>query len=113
MCSSGARSVTPVGNARYVTGARPATQIQRTRWYRATAVGVGAMSALRVLGVGADDVAYQPVTHHVRVAQVAEPDPFDAGQDPLDLQQPGVLPVGQIDLRLVPGDHSAGVYSQP
>src|SRR5216117_2206300 len=58
------------------------------------------MSTLCVLGVRPDDVAHQPVAHDVPVPQIAEPDPFDPGKDPFDLEQAGILPVGQVDLRL-------------
>src|SRR5881392_1224632 len=70
------------------------------------------MSALCVLGVRSDDVAHQTVAHDVAIAQVAEPDPFDPGQDPLDLEQARILPVGQVDLGLVPRDHRPRVHSQ-
>src|SRR5512146_3435165 len=69
-------------------------------------------SALRILGVGADDVPHQTMPDHVRVAEVAEADAFDAGQDPLDLQQSRLLAVREIDLRLVAGDHGARVHAQ-
>src|SRR5213592_3600894 len=46
------------------------------------------MSALRVLGVGADDVAHQAVADHVRVAEIAEPDPFDSGEDASTCKRP-------------------------
>src|SRR6266581_9309494 len=70
------------------------------------------MSTLCVLGVRPDDVAYQTVAHDVPVPQIAEPDSFDPGEDPLDLEQSGILPVGQVDLRLVSRDHRARVYAQ-
>src|SRR2546425_7853403 len=70
------------------------------------------MSTLCVLGVRPDDVAHQPVAHDVPVSQIAEPDPFDPGEDPLDLEQSGILSVGQVDLRLVTRDHRARVHAQ-
>src|SRR2546422_3407644 len=70
------------------------------------------MSTLCVLGVRPDDVAHQPVAHDVPVSQIAEPDPFDPGEDPLDLEQSGILSVGQVDLRLVSRDHRARVHAQ-
>src|SRR5438105_1155293 len=50
--------------------------------------------------------------HDVPVSQIAEPDPFDPGEDPLDLEQSGILSVGQVDLRLVTRDHRARVHAQ-
>src|SRR2546427_8772494 len=70
------------------------------------------MSALCVLGVRSDDVAHQAVADDVPVPQVAEPDPFDPRQDALDLEQAGILAVGQVDLRLVPRDHRPGVHAR-
>src|SRR5689334_8185096 len=107
MCSNGARSVTPVGNTIWASTASPSTHIQRAKWYRAIAAGFGDTSALGVFSVGTDDVPDQPMPHDIGVAEVAESDSFDPRQDALDLEQPRVLAVGQIDLRLVASDHGA------
>src|SRR3954468_12031701 len=62
-------------------------------------------SGSRVLGVRFDDLAHQAVTHDVRVIEIVESDSIDAGQDALDLHQPRLLSIGEVDLGLVACDH--------
>src|SRR2546430_5284133 len=71
------------------------------------------MSALCVLRVGADDVTHQAVADHVRVREIAEPDPLDSGEDTLHLQEARILAVGEVDLRLVARDHRPGIHAEP
>jgi len=56
---------------------------------------VGLVGILGVeAGVGIDDVADQPMPHHVDTAQVSERDVVDAVQDRLHDSQPTALPAG-------------------
>src|ERR1700691_372158 len=48
--------------------------------------------------VGIDDVADQPVPHHVVAGQPGEVDVVQALEDVLDQAQPAGLPGGQVDL---------------
>src|SRR5512140_3881743 len=64
------------------------------------------------LGVGTDDVLHQAVPDHVAPLEVHEADPLDALQDPLNFEQPRVLPSRQVDLGLVTRDHHPGVQAE-
>ena len=77
--------------ARRTRGRGSAGRRPDTRTSPAAARHRRAPSAALVFGVGADDLAHQAVADHVALVQVAEGDALDAGKDPLDLDQAGVL----------------------
>src|SRR5881409_4184252 len=81
-------------------------------WYRTWSFVGSRISALRVFRVRADDVPHQPVAHDVRLREIAERDALDARQNALHLEQSRVLPVRQVDLGLVAGDHGARVHAE-
>src|SRR2546422_8954020 len=100
------------GNATYASAASSTTHTQRMPWYRTWSFVGSRISALRVFRVRADDVPHQPVAHDVRLREIAERDAVDARQNALHLQQSRVLPVRQVDLCLVAGDHGARVHAE-
>src|ERR1051326_4221226 len=72
----------------------------------------GPPSAVLILGIRSNDLPHQAVPDHVAVAEVAERDPVDARENPLDLEEARVLPAGQIDLGLVAGHHDLAVHTE-
>src|SRR5450759_239615 len=57
-----------------------------------------------ILRVRLDDVTHHAMAHDVDVREVVKCDAIDAGEDALNLHQPRLLALRQIDLRLVGGD---------
>src|SRR5512139_877459 len=55
-----------------------------------------ARSAFEFGGIGLDDLADQPMAHHVHVRGVVERDAIDALQDPLDLDESGFVARRQV-----------------
>src|SRR3982751_2353006 len=64
-----------------------------------------AASGAGVVGVRFDDLAHQTVPHDVGVIEIMKPDSIDARQDALDLHQPRLLSIRQVDLSFIARAH--------
>src|SRR5690349_10828097 len=65
-----------------------------------------------ILFIGTDDLLHQVVPHHVLLAELHHADPINLPANFQRLNQAGLLPLRQVDLSNVAGNHRFGVEAQ-